>query len=64
MQYVVTTVDSEEPMRWMRHASITECRMGAQDSGYCNWHVTTTDGPALERALDRDADVISYQEVV
>lgn len=56
--YRITTIDTDGPMSWQDHC-MTVCP-GEQDSGRCNYRVTTADGAELEAALEADDSVIRY----
>lgn len=58
--YSVQMTESETPAAWMSLPCVVSARPGAQDSGRVQYTVETTDAPALEAALEADADVLEY----
>lgn len=59
--YMVNVRDTESAQAWMSSPAVGSLVAGLQDGGRCLFTVTTHDGPALERALDVDEDVIEYR---
>lgn len=59
--YEINMVDSETPSAWME-LCLTMVP-GGQDSGRCNFRVTTEHPEALEAALEADRGVLSYSEI-